>query len=280
MIDLHSHILPGIDDGAPDMATSLQMARQAVAGGTHTMACTPHIYPGMYMNDAPGIAAGVKALQNALDEVGIALQLVQGADVHLVPDVLQGLKSGRIPTLHGSRYFLLEPSHHVAPPRFEDSVFELMAAGYVPVITHPERLVWIEDHYDKLVSLVHRGVWMQLTAGAILGKFGKRARYWSDRMLDEGLVHIVSSDAHSTGMRNPNMADAREALVRRMGAFASDQLLLERPSAILQNASVQDVLPVAALSRPMASGTHSHGSKPAWLARLAWPARPAWLRGR
>jgi protein-tyrosine phosphatase len=184
----------------------------------------------MYMNDAPGIAAGMAALQSALDQDGIALQLVQGADVHLVPEVLVGLRSGRIPTLHGSRYFLLEPSHHVAPPRFEDSVFELMAAGYVPVITHPERLVWIEDHYDKFVRLVHRGVWMQLTAGAILGKFGKRARYWSERMLDEGLVHMVSSDAHSTGMRNPNMADARDALVRRLGEATAHQLVQVRQS--------------------------------------------------
>lgn len=268
MIDLHSHILPGIDDGAPDLATSLQMARQAVAGGTHTMACTPHIYPVMYMNDAPGIAAGVQALQAALDEAGIALQLVQGADVHLVPDVLEGLKSGRIPTLHGSRYFLLEPSQHVAPPRFEDSVFEMMASGYVPVITHPERLVWIEDHYDKFVRLAHRGAWMQLTAGAILGKFGKRARYWSERMLDEGLVHLVSSDAHTTGMRNPDLAEVREALVRRLGESVAHQLLHDRPNAILQNASVQDVLPVSGLSQPMAASTKS---------RWAWPA---WLRGR
>jgi len=268
VIDLHSHILPGIDDGAPDLATSLAMAKQAVAGGTHTMACTPHIYPGMYMNDAPGIAAGMAALQSALDQDGIALQLVQGADVHLVPEVLVGLRSGRIPTLHGSRYFLLEPSHHVAPPRFEDSVFELMAAGYVPVITHPERLVWIEDHYDKFVRLVHRGVWMQLTAGAILGKFGKRARYWSERMLDEGLVHMVSSDAHSTGMRNPNMADARDALVRRLGEATAHQLVQVRPNAILQNALAQDVLPVPALSQPMAQRTGG-----AW----SWPA---WLRGR
>jgi protein-tyrosine phosphatase len=265
MIDLHSHILPGIDDGAPDLATSLKMAAQAVAGGTNIMACTPHIYPGMYMNDAPGIARGMQALQSALDQAGIALKLVSGADVHLVPEVLQGLQTGRIPTLNGSRYFLLEPSHHVAPPRFEDSVFELMAAGYMPIITHPERLVWIETHYPKFVSLVQQGAWMQLTAGAILGKFGKRPRYWSERMLDEGLVHMVSSDAHSTGMRNPDMAEAREALVRRLGEHAANQLLLERPAAVLLNTAPHDVLPVPALSHPTPAPTPSRWSLPSWL---------------
>jgi protein-tyrosine phosphatase len=265
MIDLHSHILPGIDDGAPDLATSLKMATQAVEGGTYIMACTPHIYPGMYMNDATGIAAGIRVLQTALDQAGIALKLVQGADVHLVPEVLEGLKSGRIPTLNRSRYFLLEPSHHVAPPRFEDSVFEMMAAGYVPVSTHPERLVWIETHYAKFVSLVHQGAWMQLTAGAILGKFGQRARYWSERMLDEGLVHIVSSDAHTTGMRNPNMADAREALVRRLGEGAANQLLRERPAAILLDTPVHEVLPVPSLTGQKPPQITSRWKLPAWL---------------
>ena len=119
MIDLHSHILPGIDDGAKSLDISLEMARQAVADGIHTMACTPHIYPGLYMNDAQGIAAARDALQRELDSQSIDLRLVTGADVHLVPGLLAGLRDGRVPTLNGSRYLLLEPSHHVAPPQFE-----------------------------------------------------------------------------------------------------------------------------------------------------------------
>src|SRR4249919_2472119 len=103
MLDLHCHILPGIDDGAVDLEMALQMARIAAADGITTIACTPHIYPGVYDNNATGI------------------------------------RNGRIPTLAASRYLLLEPPHHVAPPRFEDLVFEVMTAGYVPVITHPER---------------------------------------------------------------------------------------------------------------------------------------------
>jgi protein-tyrosine phosphatase len=133
MIDLHSHILPGIDDGATSLEVSLDMARMAVADGVHTMACTPHIYPGLYLNDAQGISRARQQLQAALDVYRIALTLVDGADVHLVPGLLEGLRAGRVPTLHGSRYVLLEPSHHVRPPRFEESVFELVAAGYTPV---------------------------------------------------------------------------------------------------------------------------------------------------
>jgi protein-tyrosine phosphatase len=109
---------------------------------------------------------------------------------------------------------------------------------------------------------------MQITAGAILGKFGKRARYWSERMLDEGLVHIVSSDAHTTGMRNPNMADAREALVRRLGETAANQLLLERPAAILMNTAPHEVLPVPALSPLGPAQRPNRWGLPSWLSRI------------
>ena len=191
MIDLHSHILPGIDDGAKTLEISLEMARMAVADGIHTMACTPHIYPGLYGNDASGIALARDRLQAELDARGIALRLVVGADVHLVPGLLDGLRAGTVPTLHGSRYVLLEPSHHVKPPRFEEAVFELVAAGYTPVITHPERLTWIEEHYDVFLRLVRQGAWMQLTAGALTGLFGARAKYWGEKFLGEGHAHLA-----------------------------------------------------------------------------------------
>lgn len=263
MIDLHSHILPGIDDGSRSLEQSLEMVRMAVADGTTIMACTPHIYPGLYMNDATGIRVERDKLQKALDTFHIPLQLVVGADAHLVPELLEGLQTGRIPTLNDSRYLLLEPPHHVPPPNFEHSVFQIMAAGYVPVITHPERLVWIEDHYPKFVELARRGAWMQLTAGAIVGKFGRRAKYWSERLLNEGWVHIVASDAHTTGMRNPRMSDAVPILEKILGQAETRRLLHERPRAILDDADPDTVPPV-----PGMSSDSTPSSARSWLKRL------------
>ncbi|HEX5755245.1 MAG TPA: CpsB/CapC family capsule biosynthesis tyrosine phosphatase [Arenimonas sp.] len=238
MIDLHCHMLPGIDDGAPDLEVSLAMARCAVEDGITLTACTPHIYPGLYENDKPGIEAAITALRRALAEAGIPLQLTIGADTHLAPDLVASIRGGRVPTLAGSRYLLFEPPHHVAPPRFEESVFNLMAAGYVPVITHPERLSWIETHYAVFGRLVHAGAWIQVTAGAVTGRFGRRPKYWAERLLDEGLVHILATDSHHIDKRPPLLAEGRDAAASRLGAFEAEHLVLTRPRGI-----VDDVAP-------------------------------------
>lgn len=243
MIDLHHHLLPGIDDGAADLAMALDMARMAVADGIHTVACTPHIYPGLYENTGDGIRAAITALQAELDAAGIALKLVEGADVHLAPDLVEGIQAGRVPTLAGSRYLLLEPPHHVAPPRLEETVFGLMVAGIVPIITHPERLTWIEGHYDDFRRLFRNGAWMQITAGSLTGRFGSRPKYWAERMLDEGLVHILATDAHHPRRRPPLLAEARENAARRLGEEEATRLVSTRPRAILDNAPPDTVPP-------------------------------------
>jgi protein-tyrosine phosphatase len=250
VIDLHSHILPGIDDGAPTLEVALEMAAIAVADGIHTMACTPHIYPGMYMNDGPGIERARQCLQETLDRRGLTLRLVTGADVHLVHGLLDGVRSGAVPTLHGSRYLLLEPSHTTPPPRFEESVFSLVAAGYTPVITHPERLTWVENHYPVFLRLIGQGAWMQVTAGALTGAFGKRAKYWGERFLGEGHTHLLASDAHSAGRRRPELGPARAIAERLLGKEEAARLVLERPLAILENRPPEEVAPLPASGRP------------------------------
>src|SRR3954468_18558699 len=130
MIDLHNHILPGLDDGAADVSVAISMAKMAVEEGTTDLACTPHILPGLYHNRGDLIRHAIAELQQVLLCEGIPLNLVSGADVHLVPDLLVGLQEGRLLTLGGSRYVLIEPPHHVYPGRMADVLFDLMVAGY------------------------------------------------------------------------------------------------------------------------------------------------------
>ncbi len=250
MIDLHCHLLPGIDDGAKDEATALKMARIAEKDGIQIVACTPHIYPGLYENDTAGIRARVVALQARFDDAGIALKLTFGADAHLTPELFDRVRAGSAPTLHGGRYFLLEPSHHFAPPRFEASVFNFIAAGYVPVLTHPERLSWIEGHYAVFRSLFRSGVWLQVTAGSLTGRFGSNAQYWAERMLDDGMVHLLATDAHGIEHRAPLLAEGRQAAAKWVGVDEATRLVVDRPLAILENRPPHEVAPVPAQLAP------------------------------
>lgn len=235
MIDLHCHILPGIDDGAADLSVSLAMARAFVADGVSVAACTPHILPGLYANSGPDIRQAVDRLQQALDQEQIPLKLIAGADNHIVPNFVAGLRSGHLLSLAGSRYVLVEPPHHVAPPRMEDVFFDLLVAGYVPILTHPERLTWVNTHYDMIQRLARGGAWMQITAGSLSGAFGRNARYLAERMLEEGCVHILATDAHDTVRRPPNLSHGRDLAARRVGDVEAHNLVAARPEGVLSN---------------------------------------------
>jgi protein-tyrosine phosphatase len=251
VIDLHSHLLPNIDDGAKDLAQSLEMARIAVADGIGISVCTPHILPGVFNNKGPDIRAAVAKLQRELDKAEIPLILAAGADVHLAPNLLQGLKSGRVLPLGDSRYFLLEPPQDVLPPRFGEFLFDLLSAGYVPILTHPERSPWLESQYKLIVRLVRSGVWMQITAGSLVGTFGRAARHWAQQLLNDGLVHVMASDAHGVEARPPRMTEAVELVERRLGRKAARDLVVTRPAGVLRNVAPAD-LPVPARQEKVA----------------------------
>lgn len=248
MFDLHSHLLPGIDDGAPTIETSLAMARAYVDQGVECVACTPHILPGVYHNSGPQIRQAVQELQARLGDTGIPLRLAAGADNHIVPDFVHGLKSGRLLTLAGSAYVLVEPPHQVAPARLEDLFFEILLAGYVPVLTHPERLSWIESKYGVIKKLAARGIWMQITSGSLLGRFGRRPCYWAERMLGEGLVHVLATDAHNLGARPPDLLEGRIRVESLAGAQEAQHLVRTRPLAVLSD-TPPDGLPAPASKR-------------------------------
>jgi protein-tyrosine phosphatase len=235
MIDLHSHLLPGIDDGASSMDVTIEMARLAVADGVRIMACTPHMHPPRYSNNADSIQLAVAAAQKALDEHGVELRLIAGADVHLQPDLLSQLRSGHVQRLDSTSYFLLEPSHSIAPPQFERFVKTILDAGYRPILTHPERLTWIEQHYELICAVDEAGAAIQLTAGALLGVFGSRPQYWAERMLAEGRVDILASDAHDARRRLPGLSAGLKAAADIIGDAAAQKLVLDNPATILRD---------------------------------------------
>ena len=244
MIDLHSHILPGVDDGSPDLPTSLEMARMAAADGILVMACTPHFMPGMYDNDARDIRHRVADLRRRIADAGISLALVVGSDAHIRPDFLTCLRGGRLLCLNDSRYVLFEPPHSIAPPRLEELLFNIVVCGYVPILTHPERLKWIERHFSMFEKLVNFGVWMQITGGSLTGRFGKRPQYWAEKMLGAGMVRILASDAHNLTSRPPILSDAFAIAKAEVGLSEANNLLIVRPANILDNQPAEKSPPI------------------------------------
>jgi len=244
LIDLHSHILPGVDDGSPDLETSLAMARMAVADGIQVMACTPHFMQGLYDNEASDIRRRVAAFQQRLSEADIGLSVVVGSDAHIRPDFLSCLREGRLLCLNNSRYVLFEPPHNIAPPRLEDLLFNIVTAGYVPILTHPERLKWIESQFTVFEQLVRAGVWMQITGGSLTGRFGRRPKYWAEKMLASGLVHIMATDAHNLSSRPPVLSEALEVAEAEVGLDEAKNLVLVRPINVLDNEPVNHSPPI------------------------------------
>ncbi|MBK1645058.1 hypothetical protein CKO25_10415 [Thiocapsa imhoffii] len=249
MIDLHCHLLPEIDDGSTSVSMSLEMARIAFDDGITDTVCTPHIYPWVYPNERLDICRRVDVLARQLQEAGLSLRITSGAEIQIVPDLLQGLRSGRMPTLNQGRYVLCEPPHFSVPHRFAELIEDLLISGYVPIIAHPERLTWLdEEHYDWFVDAAFAGAWIQVTADALTGRFGREARRWSERFLDDGLVHLIASDGHDDRHRLPTLSAGLRIAEQWIGAAEARRLVLDRPRSVLDNRDPLSVVPPPGLA--------------------------------
>lgn len=257
MIDLHSHILPNIDDGAKSLNISIEMAKIAVEDGIKILACTPHIRPPTYSNNTDIIRKKVDELTSAFQSEGINLKLIMGADIHIAHDLIEKLDNQSAPTLNKTKYFLFEPPHHILPPNLIKFSKQIVAAGYIPILTHPERLTWIEKHYNIITQLDEMGVPIQLTAASITGRFGDRAQYWSKRFLKEGRVDLIASDAHDPKHRPPKMASARDIIADMLGDEAAKRLTLENPFRILKNQELPEKNRTATSNSSQISGVKS-----------------------
>lgn len=217
MIDLHCHILPGVDDGARDWETSLEMARIAEADGIHTIVATPHHRNGMYDNDVATIMQLTDELNERLQAANIGVKVLPGAETHYYPDFATDLKKGEVLSLNRSKYVYLELPHQQVPRYINDMAFEIVIQGYTPIIPHPERNREIRENPDLLYSLVEAGAISQVTAGSLTGYYGSEVEKFSIKLFKCNLSHLVASDGHGIKNRRPVIQDAYEELSKRIG---------------------------------------------------------------
>jgi len=247
MVDLHCHILPGLDDGPATMEESVAMAESAIADGITHIVATPHSSNEYFFD-----FIHVRQLRDELQaKVGNRLKIATGCDFHLNPENLGALRKDPRQYCINQRYFLLvEFNEYSIPPAMDQTLHEIQLAGVQPVITHPERNGILRAHSERLKKWARQGCFAQVTGGALTGGFGAGARQDALRWIGEGLIHFVSSDAHNTRSRPLRLQPAYDVIVDRFGQEKARALFLENPLAAFEGRELPHVPEIQETSPP------------------------------
>ncbi len=241
MIDLHCHILPGVDDGAATMDEALKMAHMAASSGVKCVVATPHCnlpWAESEILSKEDLARKIQRLQKALEETGIPLRVLPGAEVFCTTEFPELLHRQALPTLADSRYLLLE-FYPDESPDFMDNCFEYAVhQGKIPVIAHPERYEAVQRLPQLGSRWFHKGYIIQVNKGSLLGRFGRKVQSTADRLLQQGLIHVVASDAHAHQVRTPHMEQIFQKLQETCGPVYTRILLDGNPGRIVRDQAV------------------------------------------
>lgn len=236
MIDLHMHVLPGVDDGPDQVAEAAEMCRLAAAAGCEVIVATPHQRHPYWENTDAGRLAGL--LEELQTDVGPSPRLLLGAEIRVDSRLLEDLDdlpaSGLLP-LAGTHYLLLEIDRQLPAPEPLDLVHELSIRGWRPVFAHPEFIPCLYQNPPLISELAAAGALMQVTAGSLLGRFGRQTQRLVCQLFDAELVHLVASDAHGIRWRPPDLGEARNAIASRWGEDTAWRLCVGHPRAIIQD---------------------------------------------
>jgi len=244
MIDIHNHILFGIDDGAESAEETLEMARAAVQEGITDIIATPHHKIGVYENYGPKISELTAQVNELIQSHDIPLTIHPSQEIRIYGDVIEDLKSGKaLPLVQGAPYVLIEfPTHEI--PIYTEQLFTKMAlAGYIPVIAHPERNKELQNNPNKLAALIELGALCQVTAGVVVGRLGDHTQSVADMMMTHQMIHIVASDAHNVTGRNFFMKDCYEFIEDHYGVVQAEYYQ-DNARKILAGETIRYVSPV------------------------------------
>ena len=236
MIDMHSHILPGVDDGAVDMEDAIAMARIAAEDGTKVMFATSHSAEWFELGPLSLMQQQVDGLQQEIDKAGIDLKVVPGMEIFLSADTGADLKSGRAWTRGGARYILVELASENWPPNAEQVLFGIQMQGYIPILAHPERYTIIQRNTEFMYDLAERGVLGQVTGIALTGQQGNTIRNCAEALVQRRLVQFIASDSHDIGdryKRLPGLTAGVAAAAALIGEEAAQRMVTTAPQHIL-----------------------------------------------
>lgn len=240
MIDIHTHILPGIDDGSESLSESFEMAELAVQSGVHTIVSTPHCnMEGIYENFYDELwEERLGELCSYLRERGNQLMVLSGMEIYASMDVAEKIQKGMLLPVNDSRYYLIEFSFDVDPLWMGDILSSILQIRKIPLIAHPERYYCVQDQPMLLYEWMQQGCLTQLNKGSVFGRFGRHAQRTADLLLNYGLATCVASDAHSSSRRTTYMEDIKEYLCREYEKSYADNVLKKNPRRIIMNQDI------------------------------------------
>ena len=238
MIDIHSHILPQLDDGAKSLEESLEMARIAAADGIQQMVCTPHMFNGLSSNPEPAeVVDRVNALQVAIGTDGP--RILPGNEVHFSHEILEKVRTGGVTKINRQNYMLVEFPALTVPVGARELFQDLLAAGVRPILVHPERNAQIQTRRSIVVDFVEQGVYVQVTAMSVTGEFGSAARNCVESLLRHKCVHFLATDAHRADRRPPILSRGRDAAAQIIGPDQAQRLVYNNPLAVITGGAVE-----------------------------------------
>lgn len=236
---MHCHILPGADDGAETIEESLQIIRQLCVAGFNMFMATPHVFEGRGYLTPSYILERTDELNYLAHQEGLQVTILPGAENYIFPEMAEWYQKGKLMTLaHGGEYLLIELPMHEIPVYTEQVFFDLMLAGVVPVLAHPERYTALWDEPDIILKWLRQGVLMQLDLRSSIGKYGPRAKKFADLLLKNGLIHFIGSDAHIP-TRHPSSYSESLCRLRDLLGEENYQVITEtNPWALLRGAAI------------------------------------------
>jgi protein-tyrosine phosphatase len=230
VIDIHSHILPGIDDGSKSLEESIAMVRMAAAAGTTDIVASPHANQ-EYQFDPVVVHQKISEVQAAAGDVP---RIHYGCDFHLTMENIEdALRAPEKYSIDHKGYLLVEFSDFLIPKTTQEIFGRMMSVGLRPIVTHPERNQLLQKRFTELEAWVAQGALMQVTALSFLGRFGRTAKRFADEMMSHGIVHFIASDAHDTRWRTPDMREARRYVEKQYGMPVVERIFEENPRDVL-----------------------------------------------
>lgn len=235
MIDLHSHILPGVDDGAADLEMSLRIAKKYVENGYEKVVATPHYIEGTRKHSSLELLEKLEELNAAIQVEGLDLKVLPGNEIYISPSTVSDIVSGQALTLNNSRFVLLElPSNDV--PKYTDTIiYELQIKGYFPIVSHPERNARIIDNPNILHSMLEKGALTQMNLQSLEGMYGKSAMETAQVLLKHNMIHFAATDTHSDGRRSPETRRMLKLLESKVGKETYWRIVYENPEKVIMN---------------------------------------------